>query len=207
MGRAPQVYQDSGGVAGEIAPLGRTPDVGAMGKKLQKFQNKENGLLPSLTLTRYPLNAYVFPTGYARVPTLKEIESCPFSRVSNHVERGKASHSPCIRTYFSSNSYLFLVFQRVEAPTRVGDVNNCSPALSFLEVYPDRCTLRRILWHIPQPRRRGMPPRDLYPIRHPTVEGRGRNMSFPEDVGAVYSAATTYPSYRAVVRGFDASFA
>jgi hypothetical protein len=29
-----------------------------MGKKLQKFQNKENGLLPSLTLTRYPLNAY-----------------------------------------------------------------------------------------------------------------------------------------------------
>jgi hypothetical protein len=46
--------------AGEIAPLGRTADVGAMGKKLQKFQNKENGLLPSLTLTRYPLNAYLY---------------------------------------------------------------------------------------------------------------------------------------------------
>jgi hypothetical protein len=30
-----------------------------MGKKLQKFQNKENGLLPSLTLTCYPLNAYL----------------------------------------------------------------------------------------------------------------------------------------------------
>jgi hypothetical protein len=58
MGRAPRVYQESGGVAGEITPLGRTPDVGATGKKLQKSQNKENGLLPSVTLTRYPLNAY-----------------------------------------------------------------------------------------------------------------------------------------------------
>jgi hypothetical protein len=32
--------------------------VGAMGKTLQTFQNKENSLLPSLTSTRYPLNAY-----------------------------------------------------------------------------------------------------------------------------------------------------
>jgi hypothetical protein len=41
-------------VAGEISPLGGTNDVGAMEKKLQKVQNKENGLLPSRTSTRHP---------------------------------------------------------------------------------------------------------------------------------------------------------
>jgi hypothetical protein len=49
VGRAPRVYQESGGVAGEIAPLGRAPDMGAMGKELQKFQKKGSGLSPSLT--------------------------------------------------------------------------------------------------------------------------------------------------------------
>jgi hypothetical protein len=39
---------------GSAGPL----TVGAMGKKPQTFQNKENSLLPSLTSTRYPLNAY-----------------------------------------------------------------------------------------------------------------------------------------------------
>jgi hypothetical protein len=39
MGRAARVYQELGGVAGEIAPLGTTPNLGAIGKLLERFSN------------------------------------------------------------------------------------------------------------------------------------------------------------------------
>src|SRR5262249_25648159 len=45
---APQVYQESGGAAGEIAPLGRAPNMGLMGKQPEKFRKKGNGLSPSV---------------------------------------------------------------------------------------------------------------------------------------------------------------
>jgi hypothetical protein len=56
MGRAPRVYQESGGVAGEIAPLRRALDMGAIGKKPEMCQNKANGIPPSVTFTHTPLN-------------------------------------------------------------------------------------------------------------------------------------------------------
>jgi hypothetical protein len=52
--KAARVYQESGGLAGEIAPLGRDRGLGAIGKQPQKDQQKGNGLSPSVTFTRDP---------------------------------------------------------------------------------------------------------------------------------------------------------
>jgi hypothetical protein len=41
MGSAPRVYQESGGVAGEIAPRGRAPHMGVISKPLEQFHNRE----------------------------------------------------------------------------------------------------------------------------------------------------------------------
>jgi hypothetical protein len=46
-------------VAGEIAPLYTGRSIGAMRKKPKRAQKKGNGLSPSVTLTHYPLNAYI----------------------------------------------------------------------------------------------------------------------------------------------------
>jgi nucleotide-binding universal stress UspA family protein len=46
-------------VAGEIAPRGRDPGVGAIAKKPKTFQQTANGLSPSVTFTHDPLNNYV----------------------------------------------------------------------------------------------------------------------------------------------------
>jgi hypothetical protein len=43
MGSAPQVYQESGGVVGEIAPPGRDPEMGAIGKQPEKVQKQGHG--------------------------------------------------------------------------------------------------------------------------------------------------------------------
>jgi hypothetical protein len=45
-------------MAGEIAPLCRDPGMAAIEKELEKFQEKGNGLWPSVTLTHHPLNNY-----------------------------------------------------------------------------------------------------------------------------------------------------
>lgn len=47
--RARRVYQESGGVEGEITPLGRGRGMGAMGKQPEMFQKKGNGWSPSVT--------------------------------------------------------------------------------------------------------------------------------------------------------------
>jgi hypothetical protein len=47
MGRASRVYQESGGVAGEIAPLGRAPHLGVISKPLEHFSNKEMAARPA----------------------------------------------------------------------------------------------------------------------------------------------------------------
>jgi hypothetical protein len=52
--RAAEVYQEDASVAGEIAPLGRAPGMGAIGKTLETFQHTANGLLPSATFTYTP---------------------------------------------------------------------------------------------------------------------------------------------------------
>src|SRR6266511_919554 len=57
--KAPRVYQEYGRVAGEIAPLGRDPGMGAIAKKPETFQQTANGLPPSGTFTHDPLNNYI----------------------------------------------------------------------------------------------------------------------------------------------------
>jgi hypothetical protein len=58
MGSAPRVYQESGGVAGEIAPLSRGRGPGARRKRPKWCQKKGHDLPPSVTFRRDPLNAY-----------------------------------------------------------------------------------------------------------------------------------------------------
>jgi hypothetical protein len=41
-------------VAGEIAPHGKNPGTRAIGKKLEKFQKKGNGMSLAVTLACYP---------------------------------------------------------------------------------------------------------------------------------------------------------
>src|SRR5262249_17613561 len=48
MGRVPRVYQESGGVAGESAPRGRAPDMGAIGQPLERVRNRDMAGRPGL---------------------------------------------------------------------------------------------------------------------------------------------------------------
>jgi steroid 5-alpha reductase family enzyme len=59
MGKAPRVYQEYGAVAGELALLYRVRGIGTMRKRPKRARKTGNGLSPSVTSTRYPLNAYL----------------------------------------------------------------------------------------------------------------------------------------------------